>query len=79
MENLFESFFSEKVVRFPSFVFTGVDAKSLNKFKQVLIKVQDKTKSKVVELHYDVMSSNLTVKGTALDLFYFGYYTKELE
>lgn len=79
MDKIFESLFTEKTIRFPSFVFTGVDAKSLDKFKQVLIKVQDKTKSKVVELHYDVMSSNLTVKGTALDLFYFGYYTKELE
>lgn len=79
MENLFESFFSEKTIRYPSFIFTGVDAKSLDKFKQVVIKVQEKTKSKVIELDYDVMSSNLTVKGTALDLFYFGYYTKELE
>lgn len=79
MDNIFESFFSEKTVRFPSFVFTGVDAKSLDKFKQVVIKVQEKTKSTVIELDYDIMSSNLTIRGTSLDLFYFGYYTKELE
>lgn len=79
MDNIFESLFTEKTVRFPSFVFTGVDAKSLDKFKQVVIKVKAKTKSTVIELDYDVMSSNLTIKGTSLDLFYFGYYTKELE
>lgn len=79
MDNIFESFFAEKTVRFPSFVFTGVDAKSLDKFKQVVTKVKQKTKSTVIELDYDVMSSNLTIRGTSLDLFYFGYYTKELE
>lgn len=79
MDKIFESFFAEKTIPFPSFVFTGVDAKSLDKFKQVVIKVQNKTKSKTIELDYDVMSSKLTVKGTALNLFYFGYYTKELE
>lgn len=79
MDKIFESFFSEKTVRFPSFVFTGVNAKSLDKFKQVVTKVKQKTKSNIIELDYDVMSSNLTVKGTALDLFYFGYYVKELE
>lgn len=78
MDKIFDSLFTEKTIRFPSFVFTGVDAKSLDKFKQVVTKVKQKTKSNIIELDYDVMSSNLTVKGTALDLFYFGYYVKEL-
>lgn len=79
MDNIFESFFPEKTIRFPSFVFTRVDAKSLDRFKQVVIKVKAKTKSNVIELDYDVMTSNLKVTGSSLDLFWFGYYTKEME
>lgn len=78
MEKIFEQLFTEKVIR-PSVVFTNVDAESLERLKQVVMKVKLKHKNSNVELDYDVMSSKLTVRGTSLDLFYFGYYTKELE
>ena len=78
MDKIFESFFSEKTVRYPSFVFTGVDGSSLDKFKQVVDKVKAQTKSDAIRLDYEVISKKLTVTGAAVDIYWFGYYTKEL-
>lgn len=79
MEKLFNELFSEKIIRYPSFILTKVDDASLEKFRAVLNKVKEKTKSTTIKMEYDVMAKSLSITGSAVDLFYFGYYTKELE
>lgn len=79
MNDIFESFFLEKTVRFPSFILTKVDDTSLEKFRTVINKVKDKTKSTAIKMEYDVMSKQLIITGTSVDIYWFGYYTCELK
>lgn len=78
MDKMFE-FFSEKTIRYPSFTFTGVDGTHLDKFREVVNKVKERTKTTVLNLDYDVINKRLSITGTSIDLYWFGYYTKELE
>lgn len=79
MDKLIDAIFADKTIRFPSFTLTKVDDTSLERFRTVINKVKEQTKSTAIKMDYDVMSKNLTITGTAVDLFYFGYYVKELE
>lgn len=74
-DNFFYSFFKETSL--PSIYFTKVDDKSLERYRKVVIEVNKKNKSTTCKIDYDVLEQKLTITGTALDLFYFGYYTKE--
>lgn len=79
MDKLIEQIFADRTIRFPSFTLTKVDDTSLEKFREIITKVKEKTKSTAIKMDYDVMSKSLIVTGSAVDLFYFGYYVKELE
>ena len=73
----FESIFTDLVPRLPSFRLTKIDAESLEMYREVVLKVKSKNKESKITLDYDVMNQTLTVQGTAVDIFWFGYYTKE--
>lgn len=78
MENdFFKTFF--ETTSFPSFYLTNVDDLSLERYRKVITKVKEKTKSNNISISYDVLKQKLTITGTAIDLFYFGYYTRDLK
>lgn len=71
----FESIFTDLVPRLPSFRLTKIDAESLEMYRKTVLEVKNKNNSSLLELEYDVINQVLTIRGTAIDLFWFGYFT----
>lgn len=76
-EDFFSTFFKQTIPT--GFAIFNIDENSLNKFRKVAEEVKKKLTGSQIKIEYDVIKKELHVYGNLVDIYWFGYFTKQFE
>ena len=77
--DIFSAMFGGTTKTQPGFKIINVNDSELEMFRKVSAQVKEHVKESKLTIEFNIESKELEVHGTAKDLYYFGYFTKELE
>lgn len=63
----------------PGFKIINVEDFNLDMYRKITALVKARVKESKLTTEYNIESKELLVNGTPIDLYYFGYFTKQLE
>lgn len=77
--NAFTELFGWKTTTQPGFKIVNIEDSDLDIYRKVTTLVKARVKESKITTEYNIESKELLVNGTPIDLYYFGYFTKQLE
>lgn len=77
--DIFSAMFGGTTKPQSGFKIININDSNLERYRKVCAQVRERVKESKLTIEFNIESKELAVHGTAKDLYYFGYFTKELE
>lgn len=77
--NAFTELFGRMTTTLPGFKIINIKDSDLDIYRKVTALVKAHVKDSKITIEFNIESKELLVNGSPIDLYYFGYFTKQLE